>query len=525
MTLPRFDARRTVPFLVVAAVAVQVLPIWLTTRFPDQDGPAHLASSVAISGAYHGAAATGLHSYVTLHLDLGNNPLGHLILAGFVRTTGVLTGQRLFLSAFLVLFALAGWYAMSAVCTRGGALVTLLLPVGSGYFFLLGFWDFLLSLFGVLVVTGYWLRHHADDGRAKYAVVGVLLLVTSLLHPSGVIVGVPLTGLVAVFDAFAAKSRAAVIGVVLAALACLPAFVPAALVAANASGSTPRPPLSTSLRGLFGLVSVVRVLHSRSEAGLTILLVIMLIALAVLAVCHRLRTRAFAPVDGVFVVAVACGIGSLLAPGATGGAEILNERLAVFAVVLLVVWLGAQEFTNWIRIAAIATGALLAIGLVAVRVPTYRDLDRDLREIASVGHTTVPGRTFVLVLGKNTTEVDRIERAFRTDPLRSAGEYLAAEHELVGLDNYEGRYGYFPYQFVASRDPVRQLFLATDPRVFTRIPQLDLAGYTRRTGGVVDYVAVLGPPDAALLATLANGYRQVAVSEPRGLVTVFGRVA
>jgi hypothetical protein len=524
LTLPGFDARRAVPLLVVAAVAVQVLPIWLTTRFPDQDGPAHLASSVAISGAYHGADATALHAYVTLHLDLGHNPLGHLILAGLVRTTGVLTGQRLFLSAFLVFFALAGWYAMSAVRTRGGALVTLLLPVGSGYFFLLGFWDFLLSLVGVLVVAGYWLRHHDDAGRAKYAVVGALLLVTSLLHPSGVIVGVPLVVLVAVFDAFAARSRTAVVGIALTLFACVPAFVPAVLVAANASGRTPRPPLSTSLRGLFGLVSVVRVLYNRTEAGLTILLIVTLGALVVAAAMQRLRSRALASPDAVLVVAVACGIGSLLAPGATGGAEILNARLAVFAVVMLIIWLGAQEFTSWIRIGAVAVSAVLAIGLVAVRIPTYHHLDRDLREIASVGNTMVPGRTFVLVLGRDTTEVDRLESEMRTDSLRSAGEYFAAEHKLVGLDNYEGRYGYFPYQFVASRDPIRQLFLATDPRAFTRHPQLDLSGYTRRTGGVVDYVAVLGPPDPGLAAQLAKGYREIVVSKPHGLVTVFARV-
>jgi hypothetical protein len=226
----------------------------------------------------------------------------------------------------------------------------------------------------------------------------------------------------------------------------------------------------------------------------------------------------------VLVVALASGMGSLLAPGATGGAEILNERLAVFAVVMLIIWLGAQEFASWIRLGAVVAGAVLAIGLVAVRMPTYRHLDRDLGEIASVGNTMVPGRTFVLVLGRDTTEVDRLESEMRVESLRSAGEYFAAEHNLVGLDNYEGRYGYFPYQFVASRDPIRQLFLATDPRAFTRHPQLDLAGYTRRTGGVVDYVAVLGPPDTALVAQLANGYREIAVSKPKGLVTVFARV-
>ncbi len=524
----RASPGRIVQVLAAAAVAVQVLPIWLTTRFPDQDGPADLASSVAISGAYHGAAATGLHAYVTLHLDLGHNPLGHLILAGLIRTTGVLTGQRLFLTGFLVLFALAGWYAMSAVRERSGALVTVLLPVGSGYFLLLGFWDFLLSLVGVLVVTGYWLRHHDDNGRSKYAVVAGLLLVTSLLHPSGLVVGLPVVGLVAVIDACTAGRRAVGVdagwvGVGWAALAWVPACVPAVLVAANASGSTPRPPLSTTLRGLFGLASVVRVLHSRTETGLTILLLLTLVVLVTCAVLSRWSARAFTATDAVLVVALGCGIGSLLAPGATGGAEILNERLAVFAVVMLVIWLGAQELPGSIRIGAAAMGAVLAIGFVAIRIPKYRELDRDLREIASVGHTMVPGRTFVLVLGQDTGEVDRIESGMRMEPLRSAGGYFAAEHDLVGLDNYEGRYGYFPYQYVASRDPVRQLFLETNPRAFTRRPQLDLAGYTQRTGGVVDYVAVLGPPDPALKAELASGYRVIAVSKPAGLVTLFAR--
>jgi hypothetical protein len=130
----------------------------------------------------------------------------------------------------------------------------------------------------------------------------------------------------------------------------------------------------------------------------------------------------------------------------------------------------------------------------------------------------------VLVLGKDTTEVDRLESGFRTEPLRSAGEYFAAEHELVSLGNYEGRYGYFPYQYVASRNPVGPLFLGTDPRVYTRHPRLDLAGYTRRTGGVVDYVAVLGPTDPALRAQLANRYRVIEVSKPTGLVTLYARV-
>ncbi len=516
--------RRLVQLAVAAAVAVQVVPIWLTTRFPDQDGPAHLASSVAISGAYHGAAATTLHTYVRLELGLGHNPLGHLLLAGLVRTTGALAGQRLFLSLYLLAFAAAGWYAMSAVRGRTGALVTLLLPVGSGYFLLLGFWDFLLSLVGSLLVIGYWLRHHDDPGRAKYLWVAGLLLLTSLLHPSGIIVGVSFVGLVAVIDATGGPRARAVVGVGATALACIPAFVPAALVSANASGSTPRPPLVHNLRGLVGLTSVVRVMHSSKEAVLTIALVVLLVAFVGVAAKTRLARRRLVATDALLAVAVACAVASLVAPNATGGAELLNERLALFAVVTVVIWLGTQPVSERVRTGIAVVGAVIAIALVAVRIPTYRSLDRSLREITSVESAMVSGRTYVVVLGQDTTQVDRLTAPLRSDPFRSVTGYFAADRKLVGLDNYEGRYNYFPYQYVAARDPVRGLFLVTDPRAFNRHPPLDIAGYERRTGSEVDYVVVLGPPDRALRAQLGAKYRVVAVSKPTALATVFSRV-
>lgn len=534
MAMPRTDhddegqrvsagGRRVVQLCACVAVAVQVLPIWLTTRFPDQDGPAHLASSAAMSGIYRAVAAKALHSYVQIDLGLGHSPLGHLVLAGFVRATGVLTGQRLFLSAYLVLFPLAGWYAMSAIRKDAGSLVTLLLPVGSGYFLLLGFWDFLLSLVGSLVVVGYWLRHHADAGWRKYVSVSILLLVTSLLHPSGVIVGVPFVGLVALLDAVHARRRRAVVGVAATALACLPAFVPAVLVAANASGSTPRPPLGHNLRGLFGLAFVVRVLHGQTEAAITIVFVVMLAGLCALATIMRVRNRRLVATDALLFVAIVCALGSLVAPGATGGAELLNERLALFAVVMLIIWLGAQPFAARLGAVVAVVGAVVAVALIAVRIPTYRALDRNLREITSVQTAMSPGRTYVVVLGRDTTQVDHLTAELRTDPFRSVGGYFAAERKLVGLDNYEGRYKYFPYQYVPARDPVRQLFLVTGPRVYDRHPSLDLAGYTRRTGGHVDYVVVLGPPDPALKAQLAVDYRPSAVSKPTAIVTLFAR--
>ncbi len=514
---------RVAGLLALVAVAVQILPLWLLTRFPDQDGPAHLASSVAISGAYKGAAASVLDAYVRIHLDLGRNPLGHLLLAAAVRETGALTGPRLFLTAYFVVFAIAGWYAMSAMRRSGGLMATLLLPVASGYFFLLGFWDFLLSVVGALFVIGYWLRHHDDDGASKYVVVAALLLLTSLFHPSGLILALPVVGLIALSDARAQDLPRAASRLGLAALACMPALVPAKLVSDNASGSTPRPPLSRSVEGLFGLSSVVRVMHSHAELVVTVAFILTLATLFAGSARARVRVRGARVGDVLLLVAVVCGLGALVAPNAADGAEILNERLALFAVVSFTLWLAAQPAAARLRTGAAVAGAVLAIALVAVRFPTYRSLDGDLREITSVESAMVPGRTYVVVRSTDSADVDRLTRGLRTDPFRSVTGYFASERKLVALDNYEGRYQYFPYQYVAARDPVRNLFLVTDPRRFEVHPPLDLVGYYRRTGGRVDYVVVLGPPDAVLVRQLATGYERIAVSSRSALVTVFAR--
>ena len=262
-------------------------------------------------------------------------------------------------------------------------------------------------------------------------------------------------------------------------------------------------------------------LHSRTEAAITVLLVATLAGLAVRAFAARIRNRQVAAGDVLLPVAILCALASLVAPSSVGGAELLNERFAVFTVVTLVLWLGAQSSTVRLRCTAAILGAVLASTLIAVRVSTYRALDRNLSEITSLESAMTPGRTHIVVYGKDTTAVDRLTRALRTDPFRSVTGYFAAERKLVGLDNYEGKYRYFPYQYVAARDPIRQLFLISDPRVFTRHPQLDLAGYTRRTGGRVDYVVVLGPPDAALRGELVHDYKEVAVSRPLGIASLF----
>ena len=359
---------------------------------------------------------------------------------------------------------------------RDGSLAVLLLPLATGLFLAFGFWDFLLATVGLLLVVGYWLRHHADESGVRFAVLSGLLVLTALLHPSGLLPAVPFVLLVVFLDRSEHRGRRPFAILTATAVACIPALVPAVLVSRNAEGTSPRPPLTESLQGLFSLTYVVRVLHDNVERAVTILFVALIAALFVAAFVARRRAVRPEVADALLVVAVASGVGALVVPNAIGGAELLNQRLAFYAVMFLVLWASCQPVAFLMRSVVAIAGAVVAIALVGARLPAQRDIGKVLDEYVSVAQSMDTGSTYVIALSHDTRAIDTLRKSFRVDPLAHAGGYLAVEHELVELDNYEGRYHYFPYQYVAARDPLRELFHVTDPRVRDLHPTLDLAG-------------------------------------------------
>jgi hypothetical protein len=211
---------------------------------------------------------------------------------------------------------------------------------------------------------------------------------------------------------------------------------------------------------------------------------------------------------------------------AAAGAQI-SDRLALLPYLCLVVWLGlaAGPARDVRRLASVLL--VLSLAAVALRVPRWVALDRDLAEYASVADA-VPRGSVLLPITYSPYGVadDGGRQAWRIRPYQHAAGYVAAERDALDLDNSQANTDHCPVRFAPGPNPFRILgpgdAMEGDP------PCVRLDAW-REAGGRLDTVLLFGRPapggaDAcaeATLATLAAEYERVAVSQPRGLVQVF----
>jgi hypothetical protein len=170
---------------------------------------------------------------------------------------------------------------------------------------------------------------------------------------------------------------------------------------------------------------------------------------------------------------------------------------------------------------------VLSLAAVALRVPRWRAIDRDLAEYASIAEA-VPRGTVLLPITYSPYGIgdDGGRQAWRVRPFQHAAGYLAAERDALDLDNSQANTDHCPLRLAPGPNPFRILgpgdALEGDP------PCVRLDAW-REAGGRLDTVLLFGRPAAsaadpcaqATLATLAADYDRVAVSRPRGLVEVY----
>src|SRR5436309_3810282 len=92
--------------LLVALIALHLIPIWAFTYFPSQDGPAHLENANIIR-EYDHPARTAFRAYYVLNETLTPNWFGHLVLAGLMSFMPILVAEKVFLSGYVLLLPIS----------------------------------------------------------------------------------------------------------------------------------------------------------------------------------------------------------------------------------------------------------------------------------------------------------------------------------------------------------------------------------------------------------------------------------
>ncbi|HET9211942.1 MAG TPA: hypothetical protein VFR03_16170 [Thermoanaerobaculia bacterium] len=537
-TIPAVPARRPSPETVLfwALLALHLLPVWLFSYTPTQDGPGHQALT-AILRQYALPEAGLLRQYYLPNREALPNWLIFFLMGRVLGFVAVPVAEKIVLTAYVLLLPLSARYALRAIDPKAGFLAVLAFPFVYNYLFNMGFFNFCWSLAAFFFTTGYWLRNAGRMGPARTAVLALLVLWVYFCHPVTLAVAVAvlltLAGWRMLLDLRAAPGRPAAVELwgsfrhwlLAPALACLPPLaLMAAFVGRRTGARITMLPMAVKLRQLAGLYSLSSL--TRWTVPLAILLACLFYWLAALCLRKR-RGLTLQTGDGFLLATAVLTVVHFAAPSELAGGGFINQRLVLFPFLTLLLWLGTFEHPARRRLRVQIAAAGIALAFLGLMLWKYAEIDRLLSEIVATADAVAPDHTLLFLSFSHRGDVGGGDLAYRTAPFLHAGGYVAARRRLVDLSLYEANEDYFPLLFRPSLNPYR--YLSNGPLGIEQDPpEADILSYPRRTGGRVDYVLLWGlrnerrgePKVRAILDQLAAGFDLVERS-PSGRVLLY----
>jgi hypothetical protein len=140
-----------------AALLVHLIPVWFFSYLPTQDGPSHLHNSIILKE--YGSPRTRYHEFIELRWEALPNWSSQLVLVLLLYVFKPLVAEKILTSLYVVGFPWSLRYFLGAFGAERRALA----PIGLFFVwnrcFLMGFYNYCLSLILFWLVMGYFLRH------------------------------------------------------------------------------------------------------------------------------------------------------------------------------------------------------------------------------------------------------------------------------------------------------------------------------------------------------------------------------
>ncbi|HSR05595.1 MAG TPA: hypothetical protein VLM42_00475 [Bryobacteraceae bacterium] len=115
-----------------------------------------------------------------LYFQPAGNMLYDLLCAAMIRLLGPMLAERFLLTAYIVLWPLAVWYAVKPLSRHPLPIAVGALPLACNYFFNMGFWPYCYGVVFALFAFGAYLRSRRGEISAIWFV--VLALATFFFH-------------------------------------------------------------------------------------------------------------------------------------------------------------------------------------------------------------------------------------------------------------------------------------------------------------------------------------------------------
>ena len=485
--------------LIGGLIVIYLLPIWLFPYFPTQDGVSHVYNSQILTE--YNNPEYQFRDYYEINGYPFPNWLSHFSLAVLMFVFPSLIAEKIFLSLYVILFPLAIHYFLEAVQRRRYPLVILSFTFIYNYLFLMGFYNFAVSVPLFFLALGYWWKHKDEMSRTRIILLNLLIIITYFAHLISYAFILFSIALLALFHFRRDLKRILMTGCyLLPAAGLILVYLPTSDLLAG------EPPefgigrigeLFSNLIGMHVLVA-----YADPPDWISGAVAVLLLFLAAVTIWQNRRDaeeshrgqRAFLCLAGVLF-----GLYFIL-PNAIGPGGWVNDRLAILAVLALFAWFRVFDSLRWRRVftAGVALLALLNILYVGV---LFKNLNAEIREF----------NVFVERVGKNKVilplHFDPRGSSKRVGIFVNAANYYCLDNGNINLGNYEIQFDYFPVRFNADFET------PLDEKEWVQVvhwqpERIDLCDYADN----VDYLLLWDTPDEPVVAeAIAACYTLVAV--------------
>lgn len=441
------------PFLFYAVVAISAIPVLLTAYFPTLDGPAHLYNAKLIVGLLKGDG--NLTDFFMINNVFLPNWSGHFILALFCSFLPAIAAEKIFLIIYIISFPLSFRWLIKRM--KGNLFITwLILPFTFSFMFYLGFYNFFLGVVFFFLGLSIWV-----DERKKKPLDFVFTLILSIcIFYSHIFVFAIFILCLAAILLFGFIRDYIVIGKAVTGKFMKTCFwlivsLASALILSVLFLKTHSAPNHASkiiMSDLFRWLYKIRCLvafNFESEGRFTKLLFLLLAVLSVIFFIQFIKKtfleKSREQVDKHVTWASLCLLVLILyfvLPDEMGSGGYISVRLNMFFFIMLIILLGQQKYTSWIKQITVIIVIFVTAGLAFSHYKETSRLNKTAMAVKEASQRMDSHNVVLpLMLSENWME-------------GHISNYAGAEKPLVMLDNYETAMDYFPLKWNDAQLPV-----------------------------------------------------------------------
>lgn len=486
--------------LIGVLILVYLLPIWLFPYFPTQDGVSHVYNSQILTE--YNNPEYQFRDYYEINWYPFPNWLSHFSLAVLMFVFPSLVAEKIFLSLYIILFPLAVYYFLNAVQRGRHAFVILSFTFIYNYLFLMGFYNFAVSVPLFLLALGYWWKHKDEINRTRIVLLNLFIVITYFAHLISYALILFSIALLALLHFRRDFKRILITGCyLLPAAVLLLVYLPTSDLLA---GEPPEFGLGR-LRGLFANLIGMHVLVAYAEppSGLSAIVSVVLLFLAVVTIWQNMKDSEEVNLGQRAFLCLAIGLLGLyfILPNAIGPSGWINDRIAILATLVTFAWFRGFDKLQWQRVFTAVVTLLALVNIIYVGV-AFKKLNAEIGEF----------NAFVQRVEKNKVilplHFEPRGSSARVGIFVNAANYYCLDNGCINLGNYEIQFDYFPVRFNADFET------PLDEKEWVQIvhwqpEKIDLCDYADN----VDYLLLWDTPDEPVVAEAIEACYTLVASE------------